>query len=107
MQNNGSFVSRMVRNGIALGAAGVLAGLLALPATADAAKSKRILSCKDAVSVLKGAGYKEIRTRSCAIPYTFTARKGNCAFFITVRASGDWTGLQADCGTIILDSSGF
>lgn len=107
MQNIGFLIPRVVLNGVALGAVGLTAGIMAMPTTADAAKTRRILSCKDAIAVVKGAGYREIRTRSCNIPYAFTARRNNCTVFITVTASGRWTGIQGDCDTIIQDSSGF
>lgn len=101
MQNVVALMPGLLLEGIRLSSAILLAGVLATSGSADAANSKKILSRKDAVSVVKGAGFKNIKTQSCGIPYTFSAKKDDCTFMINVTADGRWTGFQTGCETTI------
>lgn len=105
MLNLQFFKAGLLLKAIGLSSAIFLAGALAANGSADAANSKKILSCKDAASVVKGAGYKNIKTKSCNIPYQFSATKYDCTFIISVAADGRWKGLQTSCDTVILDFS--
>lgn len=105
MPNLHVFKPGLLLNAVVLSSATFLAGALAANGSADAANSKKILSCKDAVSVVKGAGYKNIISKSCNIPYQFSATKSDCTFIISVSADGRWKGLQTGCDTVILDFS--
>jgi hypothetical protein len=82
----------------------LMTGVLATLLSAETADAKQIFSCKEALSVVKGAGYRNIKTESCAIPYVFSGRRDDCTFVINVRADGRWIGFQVGCNTIILDS---
>jgi hypothetical protein len=96
-----TFTPGLLLRGFGASAVALLACAFTTNTGADAATTKRLLSCKEAASVVKGAGYWDIRTRSCGIPYTFSARKNDCTFMINVTADGRWVGYQTGCETTI------
>lgn len=89
-----------------LAIASFIGGQATLDTAAHAEAGPRILSCKSASAVVKGAGFQSIRTASCSHPYVFLARKRDCSFTINVTADGRWLAVQTGCNASVPEPAG-